>query len=210
MDNTHLIIIGASGHGKVVAEIAELSNKYEQIYFMDDYSEDKMFHGYQNLGPTTGLDKYKNSADVFVAIGDNRIRAEKLQDFVNNGFSIATLIHPKAVISRTVKIGIGTVIMAGAIINASTKIGIGCIINTKASIDHDCRLDDFIHISPGATITGTVSLGNNVWIGAGTVLRNNIEISSNIIVGANSTVLNSLHKEGIYYGTPANIMKGKD
>ncbi|MFV8814286.1 acetyltransferase [Aerococcus urinaeequi] len=207
MNNSHLIVIGASGHGKVVAEIAELTNKYEQIYFMDDYSEDKMFHGYQNLGPTTGLDKYKNSTDVFVAIGDNRIRAEKLQDFENNGFSIATLVHPNAVISPSTSIGRGTVVMAGVIINASTEIGFGNIINTNVSVDHDCKLGDFVHISPGTTIAGSVSIGSNTWIGAGSVIINNIYISEHTLVGAGGVVVQDIVQSGTYIGVPVKRKK---
>lgn len=207
MNNSQLIIVGASGHGKVVAEIAELTNKYEQIYFMDDYSKDKMFHGYQNLGPTTGLDKYKNSTDVFVAIGDNRIRAEKLQDFENNGFSIATLVHPNAVISPSTSIGRGTVVMAGVIINASTEIGFGNIINTNVSVDHDCKLGDFVHISPGTTIAGSVSIGSNTWIGAGSVIINNIYISEHTLVGAGGVVVQDIVQSGTYIGVPVKRKK---
>ncbi|WP_448668176.1 acetyltransferase [Aerococcus viridans] len=205
MNNSQLIIVGASGHGKVVAEIAELTNKYEQIYFMDDYSKDKMFHGYQNLGPTTGLDKYKNSTDVFVAIGDNRIRAEKLQDFENNGFSIATLVHPNAVISPSTSIGRGTVVMAGVIINASTEIGFGNIINTNVSVDHDCKLGDFVHISPGVNIAGTVEIGRCTWLGINSTIINNIIIGHNIIVGAGAVVVENLESSGSYLGVPAKL-----
>lgn len=209
MNNSHLIIVGASGHGKVVAEIAELTHKYEQIYFMDDYSKDKMFHGYQNLGSTTSLGKYKNSTDVFVGIGDNRIRARKLQDFEKNGFSIATLVHPNAVISRTVKIGIGSVIMAGAIINASAEIGKGTIINTNSSIDHDSKIGDYTHISPGVTIAGSTELGKNVWIGTNSTIINNIKIGSDIIVGAGAVVPYNINKKGTYIGVPAKHFKEK-
>lgn len=207
MNNSDLIIVGASGHGKVVAEIAELTNKYKKIYFMDDYSDDKIFHGYQNLGPTTGLDKYKNSTDVFVAIGDNRIRAEKLQNFEKNGFSIATLIHPNAVISASTSIGRGTVIMPGAIINASTEIGFGNIINTNVSVDHDCKLGNFVHISPGATIAGTVIIGSNTWVGAGSVIVNNICISAHTIVGAGGVVVQDITQRGTYIGVPVKMKK---
>lgn len=207
MNNSDLIIVGASGHGKVVAEIAELTNKYKKIYFMDDYSDDKIFHGYQNLGSTTGLDKYKNSTDVFVAIGDNRIRAEKLQNFEKDGFSIATLVHPNAVISASTSIGRGTVIMPGAIINASTEIGFGNIINTNVSVDHDCKLGNFVHVSPGTTIAGTVIIGSNTWVGAGSVIVNNICISAHTIVGAGGVVVQDITQRGTYIGVPVKMKK---
>src|SRR5699024_8075495 len=183
MSKKDLIIIGASGHGKVVAEIAELTGQYNYIYFMDDFSEKKTFHGYKNLGSPKRSDQHKDKADFFVAIGDNNIRKDKLDALIKEDYSIATIVHPNTVISKTVHIGQGTVLMAGVIVNASSKIGIGCIINTKASIDHDCKLENYVHVSPGVTIAGNTEIGCNTWIGAGSVIINNISIKEMTIIG---------------------------
>lgn len=201
--NKTLLIIGASGHGKVVAEIAQSTKKYKSVYFIDDYAKTEKFHGHRNLGTSTELINYKKNAEVFVAIGDNAIRATKLISLEENGFSIATLIHPSATISGSASIGKGTVIMAGAIINASTEVGIGSIINTNASVDHDCKIQDFVHISPGATIAGNVTVGSYTWIGAGSTIINNIRISKNSIVGAGGVVIHDIKQKGKYIGVPA-------
>lgn len=203
MSKKDLIIIGASGHGKVVAEIAELTGQYNNIYFMDDFSEKKTFHGYKNLGTAKRIDQYKDKADFFVAIGDNAIRRDKLDALIKEAYSIPTIIHPNAVISNTASIGKGTVVMAGAIINASVKVEIGTIINTKASIDHDCKLEDYVHISPGVTIAGNVSIGEGCWIGAGSVIINNISVKKMTIIGAGATVVDQINHSGTYIGVPA-------
>lgn len=205
MSKKDLIIIGASGHGKVVAEIAELTGQYNNIYFMDDFSEKKIFHGYKNLGSAKRIDQYKNKADFFVAIGDNAVRRDKLDALIKEDYSIPTIIHPDAVISNTACIDKGTVVIAGAIINASSKIGIGCIINTKASIDHDCKLENYVHISPGVTVAGNVSIGEGCWIGAGGTISNNLTITEDTIVGAGALVVSNIYESGIYIGVPAKI-----
>lgn len=197
-----LIIIGASGHGKVVAEIAEINKEYANIYFMDDFSDIKEFHGYRNLGSTKQIDKYKDKADFFVAIGDNSVRKDKLEALIKENYSIPTIIHPDTVISNTAYIGKGTVVMAGAIINASVKVNIGTIINTNSSIDHDSTVGKYTHISPGTTIAGSVSIGDEVWIGINASVINNITICDNVVVGAGSLVLENIEKCGTYVGIP--------
>lgn len=205
----NLIIIGASGHGKVVAEIAELSKNYKNIFFMDDFNLSKKFNGYVNLGSAKNIHKFKSDADVFVAIGNNEIRKQKLNNLISENFSIPTLIHPKAIVSDTVIIGSGSVIMAGAVINPYVRIGIGTIVNTKSSIDHDTIIGDYAHLSPGTTVAGTVQLGNSVWLGTGATVINNLKIGNNIVIGAGAVVLSNLKMAGTYVGIPATNVKEK-
>ncbi|QOQ78654.1 acetyltransferase [Aerococcus urinaeequi] len=202
MSKKNLIIIGASGHGKVVAEIAELTGQYNNIYFMDDFSEKKTFHGYKNLGSAKRSDQHKDKADFFVAIGDNAVRRDKLDALIKEDYSIPTIIHPDAVISNTACIDKGTVVMAGAIINASVKVEIGTIINTNSSIDHDSTIGKYTHISPGTAIAGSVSIGNEVWIGIHASIINNINICNDAVVGAGSLVLEDIKECGTYVGIP--------
>lgn len=197
-----LIIIGASGHGKVVAEIAELTAQYNNIYFMDDFSDRKELNGYRNLGSVNQINKYKDKADFFVAIGDNSVRKNKLEVLIKEDYTIPTLIHPDAVISNTACIGKGTVVMAGAIINACVKVEIGTIINTNSSIDHDSTIGKYTHISPGTTIAGSVIIGNEVWIGIHAAIINNINICNDAVVGAGSLVLEDIKECGTYVGIP--------
>ena len=207
MSKKDLIIIGASGHGKVVAEIAELTGQYNHIYFMDDFSEKKTFHGYKNLGSAKRIVQHKDEADFFVAIGDNSVRRDKLDALIKEDYNMATIIHPNAVISKSVHIGQGTVLMAGVIVNASSKIGRGCIINTKASIDHDCILKDYTHLSPGVTLAGSVIIGKQTWLGANSTATNNIKIASHCVIGAASLILNDIEDKGTYVGVPARRIK---
>lgn len=192
-----LIIIGANGHGKVVADIA-VNVGYEDIVFLDDDETIKECAGFPVIGPTSKAKTLQG--DKVVAIGNAATRKR-----MQKGIEAVTLIHPKAIIGRRVTIGAGTVVMAGAIVNSDTVIGEGCIINTASSVDHDCVIGDYCHVAVGSHLSGTVSLGESVWIGAGAIVSNNISICSNCIVGAGAVVINDISEPGTYIGVPARI-----
>jgi sugar O-acyltransferase (sialic acid O-acetyltransferase NeuD family) len=202
-----LIIIGASGHGKVVADIAEKMGKWQEFVFLDDNKSKKICGNFKVIGATIDTHKYVGDSDFFVAVGDNLTR-EKIQEKLQSvGASIVTLVHPSAVIAGDVDIGIGTAIMAGVVINSATIIGKGCIINTNASLDHDNILGDYVHISPGVNIAGSVKIGHGTWIGIGASVINNIEISAKCMIGAGAVVTSNIVEKGIYVGMPAKLIK---
>ena len=195
-----LVIIGASGHGKVIADIA-VKNGYEHIVFLDDKNV-KECAGFPVIGKTSeanGMD-----GDKIVAIGNARIR-ERIQEGLKD---VVTLIHPDAVISRRVEIGEGSVVMAGAVINTDAVIGKGCIIYTAASADHDCILGEYVHVSVGSHLSGTVNVGKGTWIGAGATVSNNVNICGDCMVGAGAVCIKDIDRPGTYVGVPAreNIM----
>lgn len=197
-----LLIVGASGHGKVVADIALKMNKWESISFLDDNKNLKSSMGIDVIGTTKDVHKFIDSHDVIVGIGNNSTR-EKIQNMLEKlGTSIPVLIHPSAIIGNDVEIGIGTVVMAGVVINCCTKIGKGCIINTSATIDHDNIIEDFVHISPGALLAGTVKVGQGSWLGIGSVVSNNTCITSGCTIGAGAVVVKDIVEPGTYVGVP--------
>ena len=160
-----LIIIGASGHGKVVADIAAL-NGYKDIVFLDNDPEIKTCAGYPVLGPDTMTSEL--DGDVFIAVGNAEIRKKLMERDANRNFPV--LIHPSAVIAKSAEVDAGSVAMAEAVINPGARIGKGCIINTSSSVDHDCVVGDYVHISVGAHPSGTVVVGTETWIGILTLL----------------------------------------
>lgn len=192
-----LTIIGASGHGKVVADIARL-NGYDTIEFLDDDPTVLSCGGYPVVGNTDRI----VIGDSFVAIGNADTR-KKLSNSKKN----ITLIHPSAIIAEGVEIGEGSVVMAGVVINSGTVIGKGCIINTSSSIDHDCLIGDFCHIAVGSHLCGTVKVGKMTWIGAGATVSNNVNICGDCTIGAGAVVVNDIKEPGIYVGVPAKMIK---
>ncbi len=192
-----LIIIGAGGHGKVIADIA-VRNGYRDIAFLDDNDEVEECAGFPIIGPTNIATDI--SGDKIIAIGNANVR-EKFQSLLET----VTLIHPNATISRRVKIGEGSVVMAGAVINSDTVIGRGCIVNTAASIDHDCKIGNFVHVSVGSHIAGTCRIGDKSWIGAGATVINNVDICDSCMVGAGALVIKNIEEFGTYVGIPAKL-----
>lgn len=205
--NSKLIIIGAGGHGKVVADIAIKMDEWRNISFLDDDESIQKTLGLDVIGKTDIAFTFREDADFFVAIGNNYVREEMLEKLLYSNLNVVTLIHPNAVIGTDVKIGIGTVIMAGVVINSSTSVGKGCIINTNSSIDHDNTLGNFIHVSPRVSTGGNVRIENNTWIGIGSVISNNVNICSECIIGAGSVVLHNVYESGTYVGN--KILNGK-
>ena len=195
-----LIILGASGHGKVVADIA-MQRGYDEILFLDDNPEVKECLGWPVVGCISEADAYQG--DFFVAIGNPKLRETLQNRLEGEGKPIVSLIHPAAVIGCDAVIGDGTVIMAGAVINPCAVIGRGCIINTCASVDHDCRIGDFAHVSVGAHIAGTVTVGARTWIGVGAAVKNNISIAPDCMIGAGAVVVKDIKEAGTYIGIPA-------
>ncbi|MCR5196316.1 MAG: acetyltransferase [Pseudobutyrivibrio sp.] len=198
-----LAIIGASGHGKVIADIALLSG-YDEVIFLDDNPEVKTVGEYNVLGNRQmAAELAKMSCDFIVGIGNAAIREKIQNEIISKGCNVVTLVHPNAVVAFDSKLGIGTVVMAGAVINSGSVIGQGCIINTGASIDHDNVIGDFCHISVGAHTAGTVSMGTRSWLGIGAVVSNNLDVCSDCMIGAGAVVVSDLTAPGTYVGVPA-------
>ncbi len=201
-ENRRLLIIGASGHGKVIADIAGLCG-YDDIAFLDDDESVKSCAGFPVLGPSSMAASLEG--DIAVAVGNAEARKAIFEKLSGRAFPV--LVHPSAVIAGSAELGEGTVVMAGAVINPEAVIGRGCIINTCASVDHDCRLGDFVHAAVGARLCGTVSVGDLTWVGAGAVISNNISVCAGAFIGAGTAVVKDIKEPGTYAGVPAKKIK---
>ncbi len=199
-----VIIIGAGGHARVIADIINKSND-DLIGFLDDNKDIQgtiVFDNKKVLGTIQEVDEKKYEEYYFViGIGSNRVRELIANKYPN--LKWYTAIHPNAIIANDTKIGDGTVIMAGVVINPGTKIGNHCIINTCSSLDHDNVLEDFVHISPGSHLAGTVKVGEKTWICAGVTIINNISIGKNNVIGAGATVIQNIEENNsTFVGVP--------
>ena len=213
-----IIIIGAGGHAKVVADIIltrkiDLNENLKIIGFLDDNFKNLKYDNIFNipiLGDLSNIEKFSNNKDYFfiIAIGSNKVREEISKKYPELNYYIA--IHPRSIISREVEIGAGTVVMANVVINPASTIGKHCILNTSSVIEHDNELGDYVHISPNTTLCGGVNIEDNSWIGAGSVIRQQIYIGKNVLVGANSVVIKNIEDNCIVVGNPAKKIKEKE
>jgi sugar O-acyltransferase (sialic acid O-acetyltransferase NeuD family) len=196
-----LLIIGAGGHGRIVADTAEQTG-YSNIVFHDDRWPEMT----TNLcWPVVGRDKPQGlvASDVFVAIGNNAARLAMINMLISEGFAVPTLVHPRAYVSRHAVMGTGSFVGPMAAVNAGAKLGAGVIVNTSATVDHDCVLGDGVHISPGAHIAGGVHIGNVSWIGIGACVRETIRIGARVMVGAGAAVVSHVKDDSTVMGVPA-------
>ncbi|WP_282111036.1 acetyltransferase [Shewanella algicola] len=202
-----LAIVGASGHGKVIADLAEQLGF--SVYFYDDaYPSKTCIEHWPIQGTCTDLIALNSTnsslnKNAVVAIGNNEIRQQKINLLLQNNFNLISLIHPSSVISQYAQIAIGSVVFAGAVINAFAKVGVGCIINTAAVVEHDCIIGDFTHICPNVALAGGVSVGCKSWVGIGSHIKQLVSIGDNCMIGAGSTVLKNIPNNVTAFGSPA-------
>ncbi len=205
-----LAILGASGHGKVVADTAECCG-WQVIEFFDDARSQAVRNGAWNVvGDTALLKSMLHTYDgVLVAIGNNRIRHCKLRELEEAGARLCTLVHPAAAVSRYALLESGVVIFAGAVVNADARIGPGAILNTGCSVDHDCILGAGVHVSPGARLAGGVRVGDLSWIGIGASVRQLVQIGEEVTVGAGAVVVSDVADLLTVVGVPARVLSEK-
>ncbi|MGX5913523.1 NeuD/PglB/VioB family sugar acetyltransferase [Aliidiomarina sp. Khilg15.8] len=173
-----LLIVGAGGHGRSVAEAAMLEDKWDVIHFVDD-----CFHEVETINEVAvvaPLQKLITTAHhyqgIVIAIGNNATRAQLTQQLLNVSLPLVTIIHPSAFVSKFADIGPGCTIMSGATVGANAQLGVGCIVNCNSTVDHDCVLHDFCHLGVGVHLPGGVIMGEGALLQAGASAGVQVEI----------------------------------
>jgi sugar O-acyltransferase (sialic acid O-acetyltransferase NeuD family) len=200
-----LLVLGAGGHGKVVADAALAGGQWAEVAFLDDRSPAlATVLGLCVVGAITAL---KGLGDRFshavVAVGDPRRRLALIDELEHAGYMVGVIVHPRATVSAFARLAPGTVVMAGAIINPDASVGKGGIINTGACVDHDCRLGEAVHICPGVNLAGNVTVGDRTWVGIGSCAKQGVTIGRNVVVGAGATIVSDVGDGLTVVGTPA-------
>ena len=212
-----IVIIGASGHSKVVADIIfsrkkDFNEEIEIVAFLDDNYKNleyKEIYGIPIAGNLDQIEKFNREEYLFIiAIGNNYIREKIFEKY--NKLNYYTAIHPKATIAREAVIGEGTVIMANVVVNAYSTIGKHCILNTSSVIEHDNILKDYVHISPSAILCGGVSVNKRSWIGAASVVKQQISIGGNVMIGAGAVIIRDVEDNCTVVGNPGRVIRKGD
>lgn len=200
-----LLIAGAGGHGRVVADLAELTGSWESIAFLDDGSPTGGLSGVWRIeGPLSELSRFRGThSHFFAAFGDGQLRLDSLARAEAIGFTLATLLHPQAIVSRYAQIGEGSTAFGGAVVSHNARLGKGCVVNTSASVDHDCVLGDGVHVCPGARLAGNVTIGNCVWIGIGASIKQGVSVGDRATIGAGAVCVSDIRVGATVVGVPA-------
>ena len=208
-----IVIIGASGHAKVVIDLVEQFGELKIIGLVDsDKPEGLEWFGYKVLGSESDISSLMSRFGFeagFVAIGDNWIRhlvVDKIRAAVPD-FPFVSSIHPSASLGRGVRVGCGTVIMAGATINSDSVIGDFCIVNTNASLDHDNELEDYVSVAPGVVTGGNVRVGRFSALSLASAVIHGRSVGSHTVVGAGALVLQDIPGHSVAWGTPARVIR---
>jgi sugar O-acyltransferase (sialic acid O-acetyltransferase NeuD family) len=196
MEKTNFILVGASGHARVVMSVIEAQG-HRVVGIFDKNTSILSLDGVTNEGDYNA--DMHQGAKAIVAIGDNKIRKRISKNLMHQ---LGNAVHPSVQLDRLVTLGKGNVIMHQAVVQRGCQIGAHCIINTKATVDHDCRIDDYVHIGPGATLCGGVSVGEGSLIGVGASVLPGITIGKNVTVGAGAIVLNDIPDNARVIGVP--------
>lgn len=174
-----ILIVGAGGHGRVVAEAVLASGRYELAGFADDTRAkgEEVMPGYRVLASTAEEKLLRSLADGFVvAIGNNAIR-KQLFEKLSRIFEPLTVIHPAAVVSVTATTGAGCMILAGAVVGPSAVIGVNSILNVQSLVDHDSIIGPSSHIAQGALVGSGCQAPEGYLLGLGERLPSYQKIS---------------------------------
>lgn len=210
-----VIIIGAGGHGRVVADILLQARKEATILgFLDDNPTEwnKQITGLPVLGGisrVTELCSKYSTLSAVVAVGDNNTRKRIVAGLQGKQLNFINAVHPKAVIGKDIIMGVGVMMMAGSVINTGATIGSHSIINTSSTVDHDCKIGDFAHISPGANLGGAVEIGEAAHVGIGVAVLPGKHIGSGAVIGAGAVVVEDIPENVVAAGVPARVIRKK-
>jgi sugar O-acyltransferase (sialic acid O-acetyltransferase NeuD family) len=205
MTGRPLFVLGAGGHGKVVADVGRSAGHVLRA-FVDD-APDRQGGRIWDL-PVLSWEALLEKAGapgalVALGIGDSVARERAFSRLVAAGLEVATLVHAAAVVAPTATLGEGAVLMAGALVNPDAVIGRGAIVNTGAVVEHDCRVGAFAHLSPNAALGGKVTVGDRTHLGLGAVALPGVRIGSDVRVGAGAVVHRDVADGVTVVGVPA-------
>ena len=210
---TSLLILGAGGHAKVLAETAISQGRFSRIAFLDDHAAHEIDHqtvlGWPVLGPLKRIIEpqiFQSFDAALVGIGDATTRLHWLKQLIEVGYDCPYLIHPTACVSPSASLGSGSVVFSQAVVQAQASIGSGVILNTGCSVDHGVQLANGVHVCPGSHLAGDVQVGARTWIGIGASVIQQVRIGSDVIVGAGAAVVSDLPVGITAVGVPARII----
>ena len=203
-----VIVVGAGGHGQVVASIlqdmSQAGAAVEVLGYVDDNEQLQQGTPFELpvIGTTNNLHTLRFDT-LIVAIGNNERRRDVSKALTAKGYQLITAIHPTAFVARSATIGAGSMICAGVIVNPGASIGEHVILNTGCSVDHHNNIGNLVHIAPGAHLGGNVSVGPETLIGIGATILPNVLVGSRCTVGGGAVVIGDVPDGVTVVGVPA-------
>ena len=212
MKQPRILILGAGGHGKAVADLLLADGRFEIAGFLDAAPKATQVLALPVLGDENALAGLAGQGlgCAHPAIGHNAARQAAAGRLRAAGFALPALIHPAAIIGAGVKLADGVAVLARAVIGPDARIGALALINTGAIVEHDCVLEEAAHIGPGAVLAGGVRVGAGALIGAGAVIRPGVAIGAGAVVGAGAAVVEDVAPGATVMGVPARAVQAPE
>lgn len=203
-----IVVVGAGGHAKVCIELLR-AMKYDVAYCVGEADSPIKCLDVEVLKGDENMHRLREAghAKAFIAVGSNKLRSRLAAGAIELGYDLVNAISSRAVISPSVRLGIGIAVMAGAVINAEASIGDLAIINTGATIDHDCMIGKAVHIAPQCGVAGNVAVGDRSFLGVGCSVIPGVKIGEDVTVGAGGTVIDDVRDGATIVGVPTRIIR---
>jgi len=205
---SHLVVYGAGGHGRVVADAARAA-ELEVMGFLDDaVPAGQQVLDWRVLGDLDWL-QGRHNISVALGIGANDVRRQVADKLERAGAALATVVHPTAVLSPYAEVGPGVVVFALAVVNVGARIGRGAIVNTGSILEHDVAIGDFAHVASNAALGGNARVGADAMLGTGAVVLPGRAVGDRSIVGAGAVVSRDVAADVVVAGVPARRMNSR-
>jgi sugar O-acyltransferase (sialic acid O-acetyltransferase NeuD family) len=207
MSGQRVVVFGAGGHGKVVADIVLAAGRCEVVGFLDDRPglRGSAVLGLPVLGDAAWLEQEAARGPIAVAlgVGANLARRAVAERCERRGAALLVAVHPRATVASSARLAPGAVVMAGAVVNPDAAIGRGAIVNSSAVVEHDVVVGDWAHLSPGAATGGAARIGALAFLGLGAVVLPGVSVGDRAVVGAGAIVLRDVPEGVTVVGVPA-------
>ncbi|NNC78905.1 MAG: NeuD/PglB/VioB family sugar acetyltransferase [Acidimicrobiales bacterium] len=204
---TQLVVVGAGGHGRELADIVRAAaavdlDAHELLGVVDDGAPDRPLLARMGLRFLGRLDAViDRPVGLLLGVGDPDTRAalDRGTDFAD----VPSIMHPTATLGSESELGAGAVLAQGVHVTTNVRIGRHSHINVGSTVSHDCRVGAYVTVCPGVRLTGNVTVGDGVFIGASATVLPGVTIGTGAIIGAGAVVCTDVDEATTVRGVPA-------
>lgn len=175
MSKEKLLLVGAGGFGRMVAEQA--MRQHDCAFVDDGQPAGSVICGVPVVGGIADLPELSRDYDLLaVGIGNNGFRAQVYEKAAALGYTFPNIIAASAYISPFAKIGKGCVILQNACVQNGATVGNGVLLNAGAEVHCDATVKDYALIYTNSVVRTGAKVGKYVRIGSNVTICNNVTV----------------------------------